>query len=49
MFKNVKIANVYYEMLLVDSKKKKLNPQELLEKLIESSYNSYMLEPNQER
>jgi len=40
MIKNVKVGNVYYEMLLVDAKKRKLNPQELLEKLIEGSYNS---------
>jgi len=40
MIKNIKVDSVYYEMLLVDAKKKRINPQKLVEQLIENSYNT---------
>jgi len=39
MYKQVRIKTLFYEMLLEDAKKKRSKPEELLEKLIEGSYN----------
>jgi hypothetical protein len=39
MYKQVRIRALFYEMLLEDAKKKRSQPEELLEKLIEGSYN----------
>ena len=40
MIKNIKVDSVYYEMLLVDAKKKRISSQKLVEQLIENSYNT---------
>ena len=39
VYKQVRIRTLFYEMLLEDAKKKRSKPEELLEKLIEGSYN----------
>jgi len=39
MYKQVKIRTLYYEMMLELAKRKRLKPEEFLEKLIEGAYN----------
>jgi len=36
--KSVRISNLVYEMLLVVSKKRRLKPEECVEKLVEQAY-----------
>jgi len=39
MYKQVKVRTLYYEMLVEVAKRKRLKPEEFLEKLIEGAYN----------